>query len=120
MVCHPGLTQNDTSDIERGQKSALEIILGKDYTSYENALILMNLKKLTTRREKLCLNFARKTAKTHSHWCNEDTKIMNTRRKVKGFQEVTPRTRIFENPAIPYFTRLLISTGLKILISETP
>ena len=78
VVWHPGLTQNNISDIERVQKSALAIILGKDYTSYENALILLNLEKLTTRREKLCLNFARKTAKIHSHWYKEDTKIFNT------------------------------------------
>ena len=63
VVWHPGLTQNNTVDIERVQKSALAIILGKSYNSYENALKLLNIEKLTTRREKLCLNFARKSEK---------------------------------------------------------
>ena len=35
---HPGLTLSDSLDIERVQKAALHIILGKSYKSYSSAL----------------------------------------------------------------------------------
>ena len=114
VVWHPGLTRNNSADIERVQKSALAIILGKDYNTYENALTHLSLEKLAIRREKLCLSFARKTAKSHPHWYQVDTKKINTRRKVKEFKEVNTRTKRFKNSAIPYLTRLLNQYGSNI------
>ena len=67
VVWHPWLTQINSADIERVQKSAWAIILGQEYTSYESALHIVGLDKLTTRREKLCLNFVRQSVKTHPH-----------------------------------------------------
>ena len=46
--------------IERIQKCASKIILGKYYTSHENALDKLNMKTLNERRQTLCLNFAKK------------------------------------------------------------
>ena len=40
-VWHAGLTQINSTDIERVQKSAFSIILGKHYSSYENALRIL-------------------------------------------------------------------------------
>jgi len=117
VVWHPGLTQNNTSDIERVQKSALAIILGKYYLSYENALDIVKLDKLTKRREKLCLNFARKTAKSHSHWYDENKKTINTRRAPKQYKEVITRTTRFQKSAIPYFTHIFNLHGTNV---DTP
>ena len=56
-------------DIERVQKFFLHIILAKEYVSYDNALKLTGLDRLSERREKLCKTFALKTQKNpkHSH-----------------------------------------------------
>jgi hypothetical protein len=54
VVWHPGLTLENTTSIERVQKSALAIILGKEYEGYSKALGLLKLEKLSTRTEALC------------------------------------------------------------------
>ena len=70
QVWHFSLTEENTNDIERVQKSALKIILGYKYQNYENALEKLNLEKLQNRRERLCLKFAKKCTE------NERTKKM--------------------------------------------
>ena len=66
VVWHSSLTLENANDLERIQKSALKIILGQNYISYPNALKVLDLEKLSDRREKLCLNFAIKAAKHES------------------------------------------------------
>ena len=51
---HSSLTGADTTDIERVQKSALQVILGKSYTTYNQALMDLNLVTLQERRILLC------------------------------------------------------------------
>ena len=70
VVWHPGLTLENTTNIERVQKSALAIILGKEYINYESALLSLNLEKLSIRREALCSKFAKKALKSekYSSW----------------------------------------------------
>ena len=71
-VWHSSLTNDNTKDLERVQKTALRIILGNRYKSYTNALNILNLQSLSDRRRSLCLNFAKK--KNHDivwifvHW----------------------------------------------------
>ena len=60
VVWHSGLTNENAEDLERIQKNALKIILQEEYKSYENALKVLDLEKLDERREKLCLQFAKK------------------------------------------------------------
>ena len=50
-VWHPGLTQKQTSDIERVQKRCLKLIY--PHLSYSDALEISGLEKLETRRETL-------------------------------------------------------------------
>ena len=79
------LTVNEKSDIERVQRCALHIILGKKYGSYKTALESLNLENLEVRRVRLCLKFALK-AESHPkfrHWFQKTTKAYNTRSKVK-------------------------------------
>ena len=64
VVWHSGLTQLNSADIERVQKCAFSIILGKNYISYKNALIILGLTKLSDRRVTLCKHFAEKCLKS--------------------------------------------------------
>ena len=57
-VWNNGLTKYEVTEIERVQKSFLQIALGARYTTYQNALDLSVLDTLETRRETLCVNFA--------------------------------------------------------------
>ena len=56
-VWQPALTNHDRAQIERVQKTALSIILGKNYGSYRNALHIMEMETLEDRRKSLCLKF---------------------------------------------------------------
>ena len=63
VVWHSSMSQNNVSDIERIQKSALKVILKERYTDYKSALNELNLESLSKRREILCLRFANKSLK---------------------------------------------------------
>ena len=62
-VWHSGLTVENTNDIERVQKCALKIILKNSYKNYQNALNMLGLESLHSRRKYLCLQFAKKCLK---------------------------------------------------------
>ena len=62
-VWHSSLTIEDSEDLERVQKSAMKIILKEEYLSYEQALEKLMLCKLSERREKMCLKFAKNCTK---------------------------------------------------------
>ena len=64
VVWHPGLTKVNTSDVERVQKTALAVILGKNYLNYQNGLENLKLEKLSARREVLSKKFADKAFKS--------------------------------------------------------
>ena len=57
-VWHSSLTEENSDDLERVQKSAVKIILGEKYVDYEKSLIKFDMESLKHRREQLCLNFA--------------------------------------------------------------
>ena len=56
-VWHSGITDADSAALERIQKRACIIIIGKDYSTYQNALERCDLKSMSDRREHLCLSF---------------------------------------------------------------
>ena len=60
VVWHSSLTDENGQSLERVQKAAMKIILGRQYTNYEEALEKLDLQPLTERREELCLKFAKK------------------------------------------------------------
>ena len=107
-VWHSSLTQEDSDNLERIQKTALKIILGKDYISYENALMVTDLSMLPERRDYLCLRFAQKSLKSSqtADMFPLNPVISNTRAHTK-FQVSSANTARFENSAIPYMQRLL-------------
>ena len=59
-VWTPGLTKAEGYQIERVQKCALHVIMGENYQSYDHAAEYLEVDKLSDRRSKLCLNFARR------------------------------------------------------------
>ena len=60
VVWNSSLTEENCDDLERVQKAAVRIIVGKNYTNYENALLKADLEPLKIRRDKLSKTFAEK------------------------------------------------------------
>ena len=110
VVWHSSLTRDNISDIERVQKCALSLILGKKYINYENALNILQLKKLCDRRETLCITFAEKSSKSDkffSCWFVADEKLQNTRQAPQVVKPVQSRTSRFQKSALPYLTNII-------------
>ena len=59
VVWHSSLSQENSDDLERVQKAAVKIILGKSFEKYNDALDNANLELLKIRREQLCETFAK-------------------------------------------------------------
>ena len=73
---HSSITEDNSSDLERVQKSAIQIILQEKYNGYQNGLAQLDLEDLKSRREILCLEFAKKCVKHEKlkHMFPENTK----------------------------------------------
>ena len=107
-----GLNLGQVAQIERVQKTVCSVILGTNYRGYENALKVLEISKLSERREVLCLNFAKKAIKNdkYQHWfvVNEQNQLgMQTRSGKSGLKTVETRTNRYRKSAIPYLTNLL-------------
>ena len=109
-VWHSSLTEENISDIERIQKSAVRIMLGNEYKGYRQSLNILQIETLKDRREQLCLNFALKCIKNpktrHMFPENEKVHKMLTRNPEKFKVEHANTTR-FRNSAIIYMQNLL-------------
>ena len=109
-VWHSSLTEENISDLERVQKSAVKIILGDKYVGYKKSLIKLEMLSLSERREQLCLNFAQKclkNAKTKSMF-PENKKIhsMETRNEEKYLVQYANTERLRKSSII-YMQNLL-------------
>ena len=109
-VWHSSLTEENSSDLERVQKSAVKLILGSKYISYEKSLEKLGLEKLSTRREQLCFSFARKCVKnpktTHMFPQNIKNHHMETRKPEK-FKVYHAQTERYKKSSIIYMQKLL-------------
>ena len=108
VVWHSSITEEESTNIERVQKTALRIILGHTYTDYKSALEVTGLDNLSVRRTKLSITFAKKCTRSQMNAdlfpLNE--KHVNTRPHEKYF--VTPaRTERLAKSTVPYLQRLL-------------
>ena len=108
-VWNSSLTGENISEIERIQKTALHIILGERYISYLNALKLSGLEKLSNRRRKLCLSFAKKSLKNQkfSKWFKPNNRITITRQKQPKFCPTYSRTTRFQKSPLSSLTDIL-------------
>ena len=82
-VWHSSLTEENSQDLERVQKTALKMILRNRYNGYKKSLRKLDLDSLDKRRENLCLNFAIKCTENNRMKFmfpqNEKKHEMNTR-----------------------------------------
>ena len=63
VVWHSSLTARNRIALERVQKCAVKVILGKNYTNYKDGLKNLNIENLNDRREQLCFRFAKNCLK---------------------------------------------------------
>ena len=103
VVWHSSLTDENRQNLERVQKSALRIILGHNYTSYQSGLNKIGLQLLDERREENCLNFARKCVKNEQlkqmFPLNKQTN-MKTRHKETYKVQFAHKDRLQKSPII--------------------
>ena len=116
VVWNSSLTVENIEDLERVQKSAVRIILGKEFTDYETALDKVDLEKLEVRRENLSLKFAQKclkNAKTEDMFpVRNKIHTMGVRNQEK-YEVKHANTERLKNSAIPYMQRLLNNNEVK-------
>ena len=63
VVWHSSLTKKNRQELERVQKAAIRVIMGKSYSTYKNGLKFLKLDTLEKRRELLCLRFGKTVSK---------------------------------------------------------
>ena len=89
---------------------AVRVILGKNFKNYDDGLKKLNLKTLNTRRENLCLNFAKKCLRNKKlkNMFTKNDKLHNMKLRKEDIMKFKKRrTSRYEKSAIPYMTRLL-------------
>jgi hypothetical protein len=96
--------------LERIQKTAVKIILGDKFITYEQGLLKLDMDNLSERRRALCLSFAQKCSKnpktSHMFPRNEKTHIMETR-KPENFKVQHANTERLRKSSIIYMQHLL-------------
>ena len=110
VVWHSSLTVKNSLALERVQKAAVRVILGKEYTNYKEGLKKINLENLKDRREQLCLRFAKnclKNDKVRNIFPKNQTKHKMKKRKTKQFKISSAKTKRYKKSAIPFMVNLL-------------
>ena len=115
-VRHPGLTEKQHYALERIQRRACRIMLGYTYSHYKEALITCNIPELKLRRDKICLDFAKKlyTSTEFRKWLPK-LRSEATGRTLRNAQKMTTqnsRTNRYLQSPISFMTRLC-SNALK-------
>ena len=103
-VWHSGLTLKLSADLERVQRVAVSIILGKNDMSYDQSCSKLGLKRLTLRRTELCERFALKTATKSRHKDLFELKKTGSHEKYR--EHFCRKKRFFDSP-LRYLTRML-------------
>jgi hypothetical protein len=108
IVWHTSLTEENINDLARGQKTSWRNILKKHSESYENALIVLSLHDLVTRRNQLCKTFAKRSLKDKSiHFeLNDKLHAMQTR-NMNTYKITHCNTERFSMSALPQMQRML-------------
>ena len=109
-VWNSSLTMQNSNDLERVQKAAVRIMLGDKFENYEEALEVVNLQKLTERRNELCLKFAKKCTqieKTEKMFPLKKKMNNIETRKPEKFRVNFAKTERLKKSAIPNMQRML-------------
>ena len=110
VVWHSSLSVKNKSDLERVQKAAVRVIMGKNYSSYKHGLKDLKLDSLEKRRDFLCLKFVKNclnNEKMKTLFPLNKTKHQMKKRKVLKFQQKKIKTKRWNKSALPHMTRLL-------------
>ena len=105
---HNSITLSQSQDIERVQRGALNIILGRRYNCYSQALKFLDIESLQARRIMLCVRFAKNSAKSpkFKNWFQPNTCSRITRHKLK-YKPANARTERLKRSPLSYLTDLL-------------
>ena len=78
------------------------------YLSYADTLDKANLASLDTKRENLCLKFAKKAVKDvkHTNWCIPKPQLPTRETQDRFFKPIARTSRLMNSP-ISYFTKLI-------------
>ena len=109
-VWHPGITKNQSEDIERIQKVSFKIILRNQYSTYQQACIIFSAQTLHFRREKLCLNFAQKNLKSDQTLF---TKLNSNTKSTDVVREYKSNHGRFQKTSLPFMSKLLNNDAKK-------
>ena len=109
-VWHSRLTAENAKDLERIQKAAVRLIMGRRHLNYKTSLSKLNLQELPERRETLCVNFAKRTTqnKKMRHMFPHRKELRSAKRRHTELYHVkNAKTERLKNSAIPYMQNLL-------------
>ena len=108
VVWHSSLHIKDSDELERVQKSATKIIMGNKYSDYDNALKFLQIDRLSERRKKLCLNFAKKCIKHEK--AGKIFPLKQLKKKLRSnelFKVNFASTERYQKSTIPFLQSLL-------------
>ena len=103
-VWHSSLTKENRQDLERVQKAALKVILGKEYKDYDDALKLTKLQSLEQRRE--VKNSLKNANFSKLFPLKKVNHVMNVRNPFK-YHVNKANTERYRKSTIPYLQRQL-------------
>ena len=115
-VWHSSLTLADRQDLERIQKAALKVILGKDYDGYEKSLEVLNMESLNQRRESMALKFVKNGLKNHNFSKLFPLRKLNhgmSKRRGERYHVNISKTKRCKDSAVPYLQGLLNKDDLE-------
>ena len=112
VVWHSSLSGKNRQDLERIQKVAVRVIMGKNYKTYTQSLKDLKLETLKRRRDILSLRFAKNCLRNdkmkHLFPLKKSKHNMKIRNKRK-FQTKQIYSKRYEKSAVPFMTQLLNS-----------
>ena len=104
----PMITQAESKNLERLLKTALHIVYGQDYISFENARNRAQIKTLAERRKDIIFRFSRsveRSPKFSSWFAKEEKPVVKLRsRNIQQYKQVQCRTKRFEHSPLPILT----------------
>ena len=107
QVWNGALTRKDSDKIERVQKIVIKFLLRQKYQSYTDACEYLQLEKLSTRRDQLCLKFVQKEYKNSTNFFkiikNQNRRLVS---KKKFVHEPKTRTKRHYSSPYVYLSRL--------------
>ena len=110
VVWHSSLSSRNAKDIERVQKAAVRVIMGKSYKNYNQSLTELNLDSLEKRREFLSLWFAKnclRNEKMKDLFPVKKFKHKMKKRNIRKYETKQIKTKRFARSDLPYMTNLL-------------